>query len=216
MKCYYLDVSVLEDASLFRRACDEQRWPERIRAAERLRRDSDRRLSLGAGLLASLFLPPLCAGMKERTGDGRDGFLRVGHSTHGKPFLEDHPDIHFNLSHSGHYAVLSVGSTPNGVDVECRHDQFDGIASRFFTEQEYSLIKRSDDPGSLFVRIWTRKESYLKMTGEGLSADMRLIPVFPEAPQGSVFYEHLLPGHRICVCCSPEEPFEGFIPAAWP
>lgn len=44
-----------------------------------------------------------------------------------------------------------------------------GIAERFFSPEEFELIKRSEDPRTLFLRFWTRKEAYLKLKGDGIS-----------------------------------------------
>ena len=40
----------------------------------------------------------------------------------GKPYLVNCPGVHFNISHSGGYAVCAVGSVPMGVDIEFRRE----------------------------------------------------------------------------------------------
>src|SRR5690606_14249709 len=35
-----------------------------------------------------------------------------------KPYLPKHPSVSFNVSHSGDYAVLALGTTPIGIDIE--------------------------------------------------------------------------------------------------
>lgn len=43
------------------------------------------------------------------------------------------------------------------------------ISDRFFSDGERALISESHDPVAEFCRIWTRKESLVKCTGDGLS-----------------------------------------------
>ena len=40
------------------------------------------------------------------------------YTEHGKPYLSDYSDVHFNISHSGEYVVCSVSDKPVGVDIQ--------------------------------------------------------------------------------------------------
>lgn len=82
--------------------------------------------------------------------------------------------LHFSLSHSGELVVLAFAATPVGADVEEAHD----LAA--VEEVSTSLHPREQDElaaldaaarASAFLRCWTRKEAYLKGTGEGLPGD---------------------------------------------
>ncbi len=89
----------------------------------------------------------------------------------GKPFCDA---VQFNASHSDGLCVLAVGDRPIGVDVE-RVRPFSArekFAARYFSESERAEIERAADPAEEFFGIWTKKEAYLKMTGEGLRADI--------------------------------------------
>ena len=93
---------------------------------------------------------------------------------HGKPELP-RSGVSFNLSHSGHVALPAVtsGDLRLGVDVEERVAQraHDRLARRFFSTQEadsYATLPEGERADA-FYRLWTRKEAYLKATGEGLS-----------------------------------------------
>lgn len=62
-----------------------------------------------------------------------------------------------------------------GADIEKISDKrsperTEAIAERYFSVEEQSLIRSSDDPVGCFYALWTRKESYIKLTGRGLSA----------------------------------------------
>lgn len=82
--------------------------------------------------------------------------------------------IEFNVSHSGDAALLAFSrGKPLGVDIEQVRDNFDfvAIARRFFSEQEQQALA-SLAPSERcfgFFRCWTRKESYVKAQGAGLS-----------------------------------------------
>ena len=93
-----------------------------------------------------------------------------------KPFYKEHPEIHFSLSHSGTMAMCAISDKPVGCDVERQRQRDLDIAKRFFAKEEYELIKSQpteQEQTSMFFRIWTLKESFLKMIGSGLSIDPR-------------------------------------------
>lgn len=87
----------------------------------------------------------------------------------GKPYLAGR-ELSFNLSHSHHLAVLAVGPTELGVDVEYmgRDVDFLALARRFFAVPEWAWLERQPSAREPFYRIWTRKEAYIKALGTGL------------------------------------------------
>lgn len=85
----------------------------------------------------------------------------------GKPFLSGTP-IHFSLSHSGEIAACALCDAPVGIDVETERPLKEPLLRRCFSEEEQRLILESEHPAASFTSLWTRKESYLKATGEGL------------------------------------------------
>ncbi len=90
---------------------------------------------------------------------------------YGKPFLCNHSDVHFNLSHSGNMVMCVIADTPIGCDVQEMSETVNArIAERYFSpmEQAAFLAADEDDRRQLFFRLWTLKESFLKATGYGL------------------------------------------------
>ncbi len=86
----------------------------------------------------------------------------------GKPFLEGRPDVQFNVSHSGIWIVFAVDDLQVGVDVEQVQPIDFSICEHYFSKDEYAdLIAKSDREGYFFA-LWTLKESFLKILGEGL------------------------------------------------
>jgi 4'-phosphopantetheinyl transferase len=91
----------------------------------------------------------------------------------GKPFLDSHPDIHFNISHSGEIVFVGVSYEAIGVDVEKIHDlDYKELSHHFFHLNEYKTIINSKNPLNTFFEIWTLKESYVKMKGTGIVVDL--------------------------------------------
>lgn len=94
----------------------------------------------------------------------------------GKPILksEGHDEsLHFNLSHSGHFAMLAVSRNLElGMDVEYmdRKNQWQKLVRRFFTEPEQQAVFAlpPDRQQHAFFQVWTRKEAHMKVTGQGL------------------------------------------------
>jgi len=89
----------------------------------------------------------------------------------GKPFLKDHADFYFNISHSGDWVVCAIGKREVGIDIEQIKPVDISIAKRFFTEIEYKDLMRIPERFRVerFYNFWTMKESYIKYKGEGLS-----------------------------------------------
>lgn len=94
-------------------------------------------------------------------------------SNQGKPFLLNYPNVYFNLSHAGNRALCIISDKDCGCDVEqINPKKFNlNLVKRFFSQKELELIEAADESSktSLFFDFWTRKESFGKMTGEGVN-----------------------------------------------
>jgi 4'-phosphopantetheinyl transferase len=89
----------------------------------------------------------------------------------GKPCLAG-SGPHFNLSHSGSYVGLSVGSVPNGLDLEAVKEPLaDALPGHVLSREEFDLFTRRGCQADLFYQFWTGKESLLKASGLGLRYD---------------------------------------------
>ena len=189
--CWYCDVRPLSDPALFARGMTLLPWEERREKVMRFHFERDRRLCLGAGLLLAYALRR--AGAKD---------LSLCCLSGGKPVLIHEPCIHFNLSHSGNLAVCAVSDQPVGADVEMWQDADPGVAALCFRAAEREWMNASGDNARAFAWLWTRKESYLKLTGDGLSRSPDSLCVLPgrEEPTGVRYTEKEVSGHQICVC----------------
>ncbi len=101
--------------------------------------------------------------------------LAFRYGTRGKPCLVDAPGApDFNVSHSGGLAAFALSRAGEvGIDIEQERPMPDlaTIAERFFSSRESALLAQLPDAEKVpaFFRCWTRKEAFIKLTGEGLS-----------------------------------------------
>lgn len=103
----------------------------------------------------------------------------------GKPVLAETAageTLHFNVSHSDGLALFAVARlSAIGVDVEHVRPipEIDGIAARFFSDREKAMLNAlpAEQRREAFFNCWTRKEAYLKATGEGIADALAQIEV---------------------------------------
>ena len=95
--------------------------------------------------------------------------FRFGYNEHGKPFLMDHPDVHFNLSHCKNGIAVAVSDQPVGIDIESYRQVSDSLLRYTMNEQERDIIQHSDDPIRTFTEYWTKKEAVFKLRGTGIT-----------------------------------------------
>lgn len=140
---------------------------------ERIRYDSGKRLSLGAGILLERALDD--AGVN---GDDRSVIL----GKNGKPQLERISDVQFSISHSGSMAILAISydGTMLGIDIEQMGDadRVEKIAGRLLSDREKEYLAGISDTElrrEWLYSLWTVKESYVKALGTGLGTDFRTV-----------------------------------------
>ena len=157
---------------------EEKRWKD----IEKLKAQVDKKRSFVSGYL----LDSMC----------RD--LEIEHpiyeyTQNGKPFLYS-SECTFNISHSGDYAVLAyqVNAEPIGVDIQKIRLMRDGMERRLLHEKETERLSEGNKNRMDYLnRLWSVKESFVKMTGEGLARDFRSIYVDFET--GTVQAEDRMP-----------------------
>ena len=104
------------------------------------------------------------------------GSLSFQYTRYGKPFIANR-GIEFNLSHSGDWVLLAFTRIADiGVDIERirpMHDMRD-VARENFAANEFDMWEATSeqDRTPAFYRCWTRKESFIKAIGEGLSCPL--------------------------------------------
>jgi 4'-phosphopantetheinyl transferase len=156
---------------------------ERQRAV-RYQRSVDRdRFIAGRGILRKIISTYLALAPCE---------LRFTYNEYGKPAVSDDQNdcaLSFNLSHSAELALYAVTMGRDvGIDIEHIREDFATIeiAEQFFSKDEVAEIKSlpMDQRTLGFFNCWSRKESFIKAKGMGVSyiLDRFTVSLTPGAP----------------------------------
>ena len=132
---------------------------------------------------------------------GMDSLPEISRAQGGKPCFKDCPDRHFNLSHSGEYALCALSDAPVGVDIEAVRPRKEGLPAYTFKGADYERYLALGGDWDAFYTLWTEVESVIKYTGEGLRAYRRAI-----LPEGCVLSNLSGDGWKGAVCA--HEPAE--------
>ena len=90
--------------------------------------------------------------------------------SNGKPILRDYPEIHFNISHCKRGILCVIDKRSIGCDIEEIESRLDlDLCHDCFNDKEITEILSSSTPCLEFTKLWTMKESYLKMVGKGIN-----------------------------------------------
>lgn len=123
----------------------------------------------------------------------------------GKPrFLSGFPE--FSVSHTGSLWVCAMGTQTVGVDVQkLRRCSMEAIARRYYTPDEQKYAADMGEEG--FFRIWTRKEAYVKFTGQGITEEMRFFSTLKDSTEegGPVFSDFSIMEGIRGACCMKEK-----------
>lgn len=167
---------------------------EKQRADRFLRETPGRRWIVGRAMLRRIVASHCGEGVRN---------IRFTLEPKGKPVLESAAasrQVHFNLSHSGGIAAVAVtGTAPVGIDIEKVRaiDDHEDISKRFFSPDEQmriSALPSSQRPRAFF-EYWTRKESMIKATGEGMSALSKATLDEPAASEWQIHEFEPRPGY---------------------
>jgi 4'-phosphopantetheinyl transferase len=119
--------------------------------------------------------------------DPREAAFSYG--PNGKPFAVAAGDLRFNLAHSGEYALFAfTRGREIGVDLEAERDidSIEAMARRVFTREENAArdaLPEAERRRAFFLG-WSRKEAFMKLTGEGMQRSLEsfAVSLTPRAP----------------------------------
>lgn len=139
--------------------------------------------------------------------------IMIDYGKNGKPYLNSHSGLHFNVSHSADWSVCAVSALPVGIDIEIVQPIDFSFAKDCFTENEFETMTGLADKTEqldYFYTIWTIKESYLKAIGSGFSKapdsfgaelNNHQILLNGDAERGYCFRQYNFDnGYRLCAC----------------
>lgn len=130
------------------------------------------RHELGRKTCAAAYLL-LCEALRKEYGIHEPPVFEYGE--HGKPVLAGFPHIHFNLSHCREAAICVVSDKPVGVDIESIHRYSESLARYVMNDDEMEEILHAENSALSFTKLWTQKEAVVKLTGHGISNDMKSV-----------------------------------------
>ena len=167
VKLYMADISNLPDPLSVPELL--QRLPlERQQRIHNMKQEKSRKQSMGVGLLLQKVLALYHM---------QDSKVFIGE--HGKPMIDG---LEFSLSHSGNIVLCAISEKPVGCDVEEIRKAPERVAERYFSCGEQESLSRfaGEEYDRAFFRLWTMKESYVKMTGEGLGVPLEVYEIVIE------------------------------------
>ena len=94
----------------------------------------------------------------------------------GKPYFPDHPDVHFNLSHTAGAVLVALSDRPVGVDIE----RIRPVSPRTMRRLADVQTERA------FFESWVRREARSKRSGAGVGT---MLTAEEPLQRGEQFYE---------------------------
>ena len=122
------------------------------------------------------------------------GLPEIAENSMGKPYFPEHPEVHFNISHTSGAVLVGVSDQPIGVDIE----KIRPVSQRAMRRLADVSTERD------FFQSWVRREARTKRSGNGIGTMMR-----SETPlqQGEFYYElDTFPGYVAGVATRDRSP----------
>jgi phosphopantetheine--protein transferase-like protein len=117
------------------------------------------------------------------------GGAEILRTEYGKPIIANATNLHLSVTHTGDFHVCVFAGSNIGIDAEdvgqkkIGMERIRKITARFFHPDEIARLDEclsEDEMRRGFFEIWTRKEAYLKWTGEGIRRELSGFSVFAE------------------------------------
>lgn len=125
----------------------------------------------------------------------RLGAKNISYLKNGKPVADN---LFVSISHSNGRCAVCVSEKEIGIDIEKITDRdFEKIVRRIFGEKEKEYYFKNKTP-QIFYEIWTRKEAYSKISGDGIRDIMKATDTF--SLEGYEFKTQIQDGFVLTVC----------------
>ena len=126
----------------------------------------------------------------------------IKRTKNGKPYIEN-DRVFFSISHSHELLTIALSENPVGIDIEkiSERKAYHALYNRL-TEEEKREIQSTEN----FFRLWTKKESFIKLNGLTLSAypdiSIQNNTLYFQNKQQSVFFSSGTIGRYVFSLCS--------------
>lgn len=213
LKIYAVNIETLK-------TMQEEIWSEWIHLLDCTRRErivelrqrKDQIQSIGAGLLLRYSF------LKEGYTTEQWGQIKIQRSSSGKPSVVQYPEFCYSLSHSGKWVICGTHSKALGADIQEMRPWKENVAKRFFAQEEYERILKTQEyeKQNMFYKLWTAKESYGKLTGDGIgkgishyltTADFERITDTEKRTTAKIRLYDTIPDYMVCICVKEEDVF---------
>lgn len=104
------------------------------------------------------------------------GVQNLHYEENGKPIADN---CFVSISHSGDMVAVCTSDKPIGIDIEFIDEKrnLEKLSNRVFCGKELDAFKNNPTP-ELFYEIWTQKEAYSKIEGQGVNEIMKGFDIF--------------------------------------
>lgn len=97
------------------------------------------------------------------------------YNEHNKPFLKNYEGWYFNISHCKTAVCCVLSREEVGVDIEEIKEYKEQLAKYISNEEEFTSLQHSDNQADNFYKLWTQKEAIFKLTGTGITKEIKNI-----------------------------------------
>ncbi|SER95609.1 4'-phosphopantetheinyl transferase family protein [Lachnobacterium bovis] len=170
---------------------------ERYKKIQKISNIEEKCRSLSAGLLVSYALAVEDISVKD---------VQIKYQKNNKPYLEN-SNIFYNISHTQKYVAVVISDCESGIDVETARKRWKDNPKSLerLSKKILSLSERqqfdnicNEEKTAYFTKIWTKKESYVKATGEGITFNLSEIDT---NDMECFFTEQIDADTYLSVCC---------------
>lgn len=125
-----------------------------------------------------------------------------------RPYIDS--EIDFNISHANDFTILAISDTSSvGIDIEKTQNIDFKHFEAHLSESELAQVSQHPDSYSLFYRLWTQKEAFIKAVGIGLNVSLNKITVENNCImwKGRKWFLHEIKLHDkyVCYLCTSME-----------
>lgn len=104
-----------------------------------------------------------------------------------------------SISHSGDMVAVCRSNKPIGIDIELINEKrnLEKLSNRVFCGKELEIFKNNPTPEQ-FYEIWTKKEAYSKIEGQGVNEIMKGFDIFNL--QDYEFHTEIVNNYALSIC----------------